>query len=221
VVISYHSLEDRIVKEAFRREAESAAERNNPFARGPAAEGRLRLVTRRPVTPSEEETAQNSRARSAKMRVAERTDVGTERHKSNAGRSEVHREQRYIFNGELSAAVWIWSARTDGPSTAGCRRLIFSSHCSCSAPRSCSLHRQYYSSELAGCDVNAPGQHQRQIETNAALQAEVNRKASLERIGKIASESLDMIYPQEQPEWLTVDSDLQERAAQIRKELGE
>jgi len=79
VVISYHSLEDRIVKEAFRREAESAVERNNPFARGPAAEGRLRLVTRRPVTPSEEETAQNSRARSAKMRVAERTDVGTER----------------------------------------------------------------------------------------------------------------------------------------------
>jgi len=70
-------------------------------------------------------------------------------------------------------------------------------------------------------DVNAlQVKYQRQIETNATLQAEVNRKASLERIGKIASESLDMIYPQEQPEWLTVDSDLQERAAQIRKELG-
>ncbi len=79
VVISYHSLEDRIVKELFRSEAESPAEKNNPFARGPLAEGRLRLVTRKPVTPSEEEIARNPRARSAKMRVAERTDVGTER----------------------------------------------------------------------------------------------------------------------------------------------
>ena len=79
VVISYHSLEDRIVKEMFRREAASAAEKDNPFARGPAAEGRLRLVTRKPVMPSEEEITENSRARSAKMRVAERTDVGTER----------------------------------------------------------------------------------------------------------------------------------------------
>ena len=79
VVISYHSLEDRIVKEAFRSEADSPAEKNNPFARGPVAEGRLRLVTRKPVIPSEEEIARNPRARSAKMRVAERTDVGTER----------------------------------------------------------------------------------------------------------------------------------------------
>lgn len=79
VVISYHSLEDRIVKEVFRSETASPAEKNNPFARGPMAEGRLRLVTRKPVTPSEEETARNPRARSAKMRVAERTDVGTER----------------------------------------------------------------------------------------------------------------------------------------------
>lgn len=79
VVISYHSLEDRIVKEVFRREAESPAENSNPFARGPMAEGRLRLVTRKSVTPSEEEIARNPRARSAKMRVAERTDVGTKR----------------------------------------------------------------------------------------------------------------------------------------------
>jgi 16S rRNA (cytosine1402-N4)-methyltransferase len=79
VVISYHSLEDRIVKEVFRGESASPVEQENPFARGPRAEGRLRLVTRKPVTPSEEEIARNPRARSAKMRVAERTDVGTER----------------------------------------------------------------------------------------------------------------------------------------------
>jgi 16S rRNA (cytosine1402-N4)-methyltransferase len=79
VVISYHSLEDRIVKEFIRRQAEVPEDQRNPFARGPAAEGRLRIVTRKPVIPGDEEIARNSRARSAKMRVAERTDVGTER----------------------------------------------------------------------------------------------------------------------------------------------
>jgi 16S rRNA (cytosine1402-N4)-methyltransferase len=79
VVISYHSLEDRIVKEFIRGEAEVPVERRNPFARGPAEEGRLRIVTRKPVIPGEEEIARNPRARSAKMRVAERTDVATER----------------------------------------------------------------------------------------------------------------------------------------------
>jgi 16S rRNA (cytosine1402-N4)-methyltransferase len=53
-IISFHSLEDRIVKEAFR---------DDP---------RLRVVTRKPVVATEEEAARNSRARSAKLRVAER-----------------------------------------------------------------------------------------------------------------------------------------------------
>lgn len=79
VVISYHSLEDRIVKEFFRGEADAPADQQNPFATGPRAEGRLRLITRKPVIPPDEEIARNPRARSAKMRVAERTDVGTER----------------------------------------------------------------------------------------------------------------------------------------------
>jgi 16S rRNA (cytosine1402-N4)-methyltransferase len=79
VVISYHSLEDRIVKEFFREEAQAPPEHRHPFTRGHAAEGRLRLVTRKPVVPGDEELARNPRARSAKMRVAERTDVGTGR----------------------------------------------------------------------------------------------------------------------------------------------
>jgi 16S rRNA (cytosine1402-N4)-methyltransferase len=78
VVIAYHSLEDRIVKNVFRAETTAGTERQNPFARDSEAEGRLRLVTRKPVTPADEELARNPRARSAKMRVAERTDVGTE-----------------------------------------------------------------------------------------------------------------------------------------------
>jgi 16S rRNA (cytosine1402-N4)-methyltransferase len=53
-VISFHSLEDRPVKEAFR------------------TDGRMRVLTRRPVRPSEQETARNPRSRSAKLRVAER-----------------------------------------------------------------------------------------------------------------------------------------------------
>jgi 16S rRNA (cytosine1402-N4)-methyltransferase len=55
-VISYHSLEDRLVKEAFRND------------------GRLRVLTRRPVRPTESESADNPRSRSAKLRVAERTE---------------------------------------------------------------------------------------------------------------------------------------------------
>ena len=72
VVLSYHSLEDRIVKRFF------AAERRGCVCppeipvcvcgRNP----RLRLVTRRSVTPTPEEVAANPRSRSARLRAAER-----------------------------------------------------------------------------------------------------------------------------------------------------
>lgn len=72
VVISYHSGEDRLVKQLF-KEAE------NPCICPPklpvcacGREPTLRILTRKPVVPSEEECDQNPRARSAKMRVAER-----------------------------------------------------------------------------------------------------------------------------------------------------
>ena len=61
VVLSYHSLEDRRVKLAFRRDAEA---------------GLLAIETRRPVFPADEETAANPRARSARLRAAVRTDAG-------------------------------------------------------------------------------------------------------------------------------------------------
>jgi 16S rRNA (cytosine1402-N4)-methyltransferase len=73
VVISYHSLEDRIVKEFFRREAAAttpgALDTVAPVAMTP----KLKILTKRPVTPSDSEIEQNPRARSAKMRVAERS----------------------------------------------------------------------------------------------------------------------------------------------------
>jgi 16S rRNA (cytosine1402-N4)-methyltransferase len=71
VVISFHSLEDRIVKRFIARESRSEPDRRAPFA--PAAPTRLRAVARVRATASEVQT--NPRARSAVMRVAERTEV--------------------------------------------------------------------------------------------------------------------------------------------------
>lgn len=47
--------------------------------------------------------------------------------------------------------------------------------------------------------------------TNAALRAEVTRKAARERIGPIATEQLGLLYPAEQPVWIDVDEELLER----------
>jgi 16S rRNA (cytosine1402-N4)-methyltransferase len=57
VVISYHSLEDRVVKTTFRDDE------------------RLTVLTKKPLRPSEEEVARNPRARSAVLRAAERAEV--------------------------------------------------------------------------------------------------------------------------------------------------
>ena len=79
VVISYHSLEDRIVKEFFRSESTVQVRRDIPLLPGQEPIPRLRVLTRKPIVPSPEETVQNPRARSAKMRAAERRDVGSQR----------------------------------------------------------------------------------------------------------------------------------------------
>lgn len=61
VTISYHSLEDRVIKR-FMSEASSGSDQS------------LRLITKQPVTPGEEELEANPRSSAAKLRVAERTD---------------------------------------------------------------------------------------------------------------------------------------------------
>ena len=71
VVISFHSLEDRIVKTFIARESRSEFDRRAPFA--PEKPSRLKAIAR--VKPGEGEARANPRSRSAVMRVAERTDV--------------------------------------------------------------------------------------------------------------------------------------------------
>jgi 16S rRNA (cytosine1402-N4)-methyltransferase len=74
-VISYHSLEDRIVKQMFRDFSATSVPSGTKLAPDIAIEPRTRLVTRHAVVPSESESRRNPRARSAKLRVAERVAV--------------------------------------------------------------------------------------------------------------------------------------------------
>ncbi len=71
VVISFHSLEDRIVKQFIARHSRAVVDRRAPFAE--PAPALLRALAR--VRPAPDEVAANPRARSAVMRVAERTSV--------------------------------------------------------------------------------------------------------------------------------------------------
>lgn len=69
-IITFHSLEDRIVKNFFKYENfEGEAEKD---FYGRPSEKELRILTKKPVLPSEGEIKNNSRARSAKLRVAEK-----------------------------------------------------------------------------------------------------------------------------------------------------
>lgn len=57
VIISYHSLEDRLVKHTFKKLKQA---------------GRINILTKKPISPGEEEKNRNSRSRAAKLRAAER-----------------------------------------------------------------------------------------------------------------------------------------------------
>ncbi|MEZ5816010.1 MAG: 16S rRNA (cytosine(1402)-N(4))-methyltransferase RsmH [Hyphomicrobiaceae bacterium] len=77
VVVTFHSLEDRIVKRFLARRSGrlGSGSRHGPPVAAALAAPSFQLVNHRPVTPSDAELAENPRARSAKLRAAIRTDA--------------------------------------------------------------------------------------------------------------------------------------------------
>lgn len=71
-VISYHSLEDRIVKEKFKYEAATCVCPPEAIICTCGKTARMKILTRKPIVPGEAEIRANRRARSAKLRVAEK-----------------------------------------------------------------------------------------------------------------------------------------------------
>ena len=73
VAISFHSLEDRIVKNFFRQKSGSASNKSSRYVPELMEDkAELKIITKKVVRPSNEEVKTNVRSRSAKMRVAER-----------------------------------------------------------------------------------------------------------------------------------------------------
>ena len=69
VIITYHSLEDRMVKNFLKTGNTGGETESDIYGMRPSP---FRMITRKPVTPSEDEIRSNTRARSAKLRVAEK-----------------------------------------------------------------------------------------------------------------------------------------------------
>ncbi len=75
VVVTFHSLEDRIVKQFFASRAGRTPAGSRHLPSAASAEPSFRLVAKGPVGPSDAEVARNPRARSAKLRAGERTEA--------------------------------------------------------------------------------------------------------------------------------------------------
>ncbi|HSZ33688.1 MAG TPA: 16S rRNA (cytosine(1402)-N(4))-methyltransferase RsmH [Puia sp.] len=71
VIISFHSLEDRIVKQFFKTGQFEEKEESDPFGNSKVSSP-FRVITKKPIVPSENELRVNPRARSARMRIAEK-----------------------------------------------------------------------------------------------------------------------------------------------------
>lgn len=73
-IITFHSLEDRLVKNFFRRGSFDEPEENPFINTEPVNE--LKIITKKPIGPTDEEMKRNPRSRSAKLRVAEKKGSG-------------------------------------------------------------------------------------------------------------------------------------------------
>jgi 16S rRNA (cytosine1402-N4)-methyltransferase len=72
IILSYHSLEDRIVKEIFRKESQTVVPSGHKLVPDTLLNPRVKVLVKKPIEASNEETESNPRARSVKLRVAER-----------------------------------------------------------------------------------------------------------------------------------------------------
>jgi len=72
VVVSYHSLEDRFVKQTFKQLTVDLCDPNDPYGSRVLRPKSLSLLTKKPIKPSAEEVTRNPRARSAVLRAAEK-----------------------------------------------------------------------------------------------------------------------------------------------------
>ena len=71
-VITFHSLEDRIVKNFFKKGTTEEVEEDDSDPYGQTQKSPLKIVTKKPIVPTEKEMKENPRSRSAKLRVAEK-----------------------------------------------------------------------------------------------------------------------------------------------------
>jgi len=71
VIISFHSLEDRLVKQFFRSGRFEEKDEQDPFGSS-QSNAPFRTITKKPIVPSAKELSLNPRARSAKLRIAEK-----------------------------------------------------------------------------------------------------------------------------------------------------
>lgn len=72
VVISYHSLEDRIVKQMFKAAAATTIPSGNKLIPDQSVHPRVAILTKKPIQPSAREVSRNARSRSAKLRAVEK-----------------------------------------------------------------------------------------------------------------------------------------------------
>jgi len=71
-IISFHSIEDRIVKHQFRKLSRGGSLSEGDFPLREIKQGKVKIITKKPITPRPEEVIKNPRARSAKLRVVEK-----------------------------------------------------------------------------------------------------------------------------------------------------
>ncbi len=120
--------------------------------------------------------------------------------------SQQQKERRYVYNGEQSVSSLEGVPRGNRPIKKRKRSpfYIIATMLAISLLIVSYVWNKITVNRLA-VEVNeAEMQYQRILYANEVLRAEVNKKSSLDRIGKIATEQLDMIYPKEQPVWFTL-----------------